>query len=905
MWSGHHDPLLVALSIAIALVAAYAALDLAGRVTAARGRARLCWLAGGAVVMGTGIWSMHYVAMLAAHYPVPVFYDVPLVAVSLLAAVLASAVALVLASRERFDSRSALPGGIAMGAGIAGMHYIGMAAMHMDAVISYDGARVLLSVVLAIGASLAALWLAFHLRERSPNRWSWAKVQGALLMGSAIPTMHYVGMWAMEFTPHPGAAGQVSGMDTSTLAIVAVAGPALTLLLVAIATAMVDDRLSRGAADLRQTNRRLRAEIEDRIQAQEELVRVASIPSMSPIPVMEIRGDRLTFINEAAAEQFPDLEELGIEHPTLQGIEEGDQEGPWAGDLVREVEYGSRLHEQWVRRVGDRILIYCIDVTDRREAAAILQAGKEAAEAANRTKSEFLANMSHEIRTPMNGIIGMTELLLQTEVTWEQKDYLRLIDASADALLGVVNEVLDFSRIEAGRVELEPVGFSLRPMLEAALEPLGIRARERGLALVVDVDPDIPDALVGDAGRLRQVLLNLAGNALKFTEKGSIRVMVESAQAPGDHVGLRISVQDTGIGIPQDKQAVIFEPFTQADNSTTRRYGGTGLGLTIASRLVAMLGGTLGVDSVPGEGSTFHFTITVAPERRTRARDREPLLPEQLRGKRVLVVDDHSTDRHLLEEVLLRWEMRPTVCASGEEGLTLIQQAMAAGDPFPVVILDARMPGMDGFDLARRLREGDPTGSRTVLMVSSRLEGPSRRELRDLGIRRYLSKPVKQSELMAALLGEGPEAPGRPRTVPGSSPEAAVTRQAMRPLRILLAEDNPVNQHLALTLLNKWGHQVVVAGTGREAVTALRSAEFDLVLMDVQMPEMGGIEATRLIREGERVTGRHIPIVAMTAHAMKGDKERCLTAGMDHYLAKPLQLEEFFDVVESSVVEKV
>jgi two-component system, sensor histidine kinase and response regulator len=905
MWSGHHDPMLVALSITIALVAAYAALDLAGRITASRGRARHLWLTGGALVLGSGIWSMHYVGMLALKHPVPVFYSVSLVGLSFLAAVIASGLALFLASRSYLDARSAIPGGVVMGLGISGMHYIGMAALRMDAMVTYHPIRVLLSVVLAIGASLVALWLAFHLRGSSPSRWSWAKVQGAALLGTAIPAMHYVGIWAVEFTPYPGAVGAHSGVDLTTLAVVAVAGPALTLLLAAIATAMVDDRLSRGKDDLRRTNHRLRGEIQDRIQAQEELARVASIPSMSPIPVMEIRDGSLSFINEAAFEHFPDLEELGVQHPTLQGILYGDQEGPWAGDLVREVEYGSRLHEQWVRRVGERILIYCIDVTDRREAAALLQAGKEAAEAANRTKSEFLANMSHEIRTPMNGIIGMTELLLQTEVTWEQKDYLRLIDASADALLGVVNEVLDFSRIEAGRVELEPVGFSLRPMLSSALDPLGIRARERGLELVVEVAPEIPDALVGDAGRLRQILLNLVGNALKFTEKGGVRVVVESRPAPGDHVGLRFSVHDTGIGIPRDKQTLIFEPFTQADNSTTRRYGGTGLGLTIASRLVAILGGTLAVESEPGEGSTFHFAITVAPERRTRNREREPMLPEQLRGKRILVVDDHSTDRHLLEEVLLKWEMRPTVCATGEEGMALIQQALAVGDPFPIVILDARMPGMDGFDLARRLREGDPTGSRTVLMVSSRLDGPTRRELRDLGIRRYLSKPVKQSELLSALLGEEPEVTGKARGVAGAPTEAAVTRQAMRSLKILLAEDNPVNQHLALTLLNKWGHQVVVAGTGREAVTALRSSSFDLVLMDLQMPEMGGIEATKIIREGERATGQHIPIVAMTAHAMKGDKERCLAAGMDHYLAKPLQLEEFFDVVEMSTVQKV
>jgi two-component system sensor histidine kinase/response regulator len=539
------------------------------------------------------------------------------------------------------------------------------------------------------------------------------------------------------------------------------------------------------------------------------------------------------------------------------------------------------------------------DVTEIKRAEYELELARDAALESARFKAEFLANMSHEIRTPLNAIVGMTGLLLETSLDAEQRDFTETVRGSADLLLDIVNDVLDFSKLEAGKMHIEQTNFDLSQVIEESADLLAERAQAKGLELVTSIPPHTPRRLMGDPSRLRQVLVNLIGNAVKFTEKGEVVVSVNIEDADPRRVKLRFAVRDTGIGIAADAQARLFSAFTQADGSTTRKYGGTGLGLAICRQLVELMGGTIELRSAPDRGSTFSFMITLARQPWIAATPTPP--PDSLKGVRVLIVDDNDTNRRILRHQFDAWGMRNDSTSNGREALAMLTRAADAGDPYRTVVLDMQMPEMDGAEVARTIKANPQLNDTRIVILTSLAYHPDETDFRNLGISAYLTKPVKQSRLMdclADILHADPAVVQMPAAPSQPPVEAAPARS----LRILLAEDNAVNQKVALRQLAKLGYTADAVADGDEAVRAVQRAPYDVILMDCQMPRLDGYAATRRIRdiEGRTPSMRRHHIIALTANSMSGDREKCLQAGMNAYVSKPVRREELAAALDAA-----
>ena len=1047
---------LVLFSVVVAVLGSFTAIVHAQRMQQSHGRAALVWMAAGGITLGLSIWAMHFMGMLAFHLPIEVTYELPLTALSLLAAVASAMLGFHLLRGEHLPRTKVLAGGLVMGLGISGMHYLGMAAMPMEPPIQHNLAVVLLATGIAVVASVAALLL-LHQGRREGSAALPRQMASALAMGLAIAGMHYTAMQDMHIAAN--AVCRTSALDLPPeLVAVALGAGMVTLLVSGLLAALFDQRNARLQADLlaqshaylekspdsllivdelglvRFANQRARTMFDlaeetldglplNRLIAQQPAPSCAhhavtpnpthpklvhTLPpalaylqalqgsdivartsdgekftvdlSISPV---EFKGTAQVLLavrdvtqRRAAENRLRDTEAMlrgmsdslplaVFEYLSLGGgegrynfmskrvhdlfgltaeqvvhnevdllatLDPEDQQRlrtlweqaetnavPWECEVRLTLPNGQ---ERWLRGAAvplgevsdDEVVMfgsqlwcgYWLDSTDSHLLQQDLHDAKEAAERASRAKSEFLANMSHEIRTPMNAIIGMAQLLRQTTMDERQSRYVQRIGESGQHLLGIINDILDFSKVEAGRLHIEHIDLDLERVLDNVATLVGEKAAAKGLELIFDVPPDVPRAVRGDPLRLGQILINFTNNAVKFTQSGDITVRVRVDLLSDDEVVLRFSVQDTGIGLSEEQMARLFRSFEQADMSTTRQYGGTGLGLAISKRLAELMGGQVGVESTPGQGSNFWFTARLG----LRSSGLNPLMPHpDLRGARLLVVDDNPTARSVMEMLLEGMSFAVTSVASGMAALAEVQAAEERGRPYQVVFLDWMMPGMTGGETAQRLAELPLQSPPQCILVTGHGREEIIREARAHGMADVLLKPVNQSVLFDCLMGvlSRSERAGQGKAAPAGHADSTDWTQMVRGLqgrRVMLVEDNEVNQEVALGMLEAAGIQVRLAANGQEALdlvadhTAPGAAPppFDVILMDMQMPVMDGVTATRLLRE--RLGERCPAIVAMTANVMAEDRERCEQAGMVDFLAKPIDAPQLWATLQ-------
>ena len=786
-----YDYRLIALSIFVAICAAYAALDLSSRVTSTKGLAKIAWIWGGASAMGIAIWSMHYIGMLAFHLPVPVRYDVFLVIVSMIAAIIASAVALSFISRPVLHTPQLAWGALFMGSGIGAMHYIGMAAMRMSCACLWNWWIVVLSVVIAVVGCGVAI---FSLRSGAAAG-GIRKVIAAILLGFAISSMHYTAMAAARFSPAHYFFDPNSGVNVSSLGGTGIAIASLILLGVAIVSSIADKRFSAQAMVLRSTEERYRVLFERSLTG---ICRTA--PDGTIIGMNRACAELLGYENP--------LDAIGVNFVKHLPHAEAEACRKTLFETKRLASYETKLlktngesvwvlHSATLMESSDgqpvEIQSMYLNIDERKRAEAELRSAKQAAEAANQAKSEFLANMSHEIRTPMNGIIGMTELALETSLSTDQRDYLETVKLSAESLLGVISDVLDFSKVEARQLQVDPIDFHLQECVENVLRALALRAHEKGLELACHIDPAVPETVLGDPVRLRQILTNLIGNAVKFTDEGEVTLIVERSSGAGNHSELHFALQDTGPGIPKEKQADVFRAFVQADGSITRRHGGTGLGLTISTQLAELMGGRIWLESEVGQGSIFHVVLPL-PESHKILSQPVALSSPELKNLSVLVVDDNATNRKILVEMLRRWGCSAMATEGAHSAISVLLERSKTRQPIDLVLTDAQMPEQDGFMFIETIRRSPQLTQVPIMMLTSIGQYADVERCCSLGLAAYLTKPVRQHELKEAILrvlGEAKVNHGRHQLVTKQTVDDA-------PLsRVLLVEDNAVNQKVA------------------------------------------------------------------------------------------------------------